>query len=357
VIARGREWSGWRALLVAACLGVSLGHQAHAASPLGGLAIAVTADGQRLVCAGDNRVLYELDPEALDVKSRTRIDYSPVQMAFNQDGSRLVAESACGAVVIWETQSWTRVAVLEGCRWVQVSPKANSFVCVEGGPSATKLVVRACDNGALIKEIALPEGFVPHAAGYSPFGDRLAVLSAPKPAGDSEPPQYTSETAGPMLNVEAALRADGQGAHFLMFALPSGRVLADEVTFFTVRNNSRLVFKDDDVLALQFSNVNAVLNASGRVKRLFAVGDEVLYGIGLAPNQRRLACGRLRAGAVFYAAGMYAVGFDLPAMEGWPEILVSFAVTDAGPVYGATSAFRVVKLNALGSVVKTVPIF
>ena len=77
-----------------------------AAVPLGGLAVAVSPNGRTIVAGGDNRVLYVLDADKLEVKNRIWLGVCLVDLHFNNDGSVLLAEDTDGTVLALNTVNW-----------------------------------------------------------------------------------------------------------------------------------------------------------------------------------------------------------------------------------------------------------
>ena len=59
-----------------------------------------------MVAAGDNRVLYVLDPAKLEVTNRVWLGTCIVDLQFNKDGSTVVAEDTDGTLHLIDAKTW-----------------------------------------------------------------------------------------------------------------------------------------------------------------------------------------------------------------------------------------------------------
>ena len=101
--------SKWRHAAAAVAL-TALGAPAFAALPLGGLAVAVTQKGDKLVAAGETRTLIILDPKSLAVKERIWLGAPVVNLAFSGSGSTIVAADTDDTVHLLESNGCKRTA-------------------------------------------------------------------------------------------------------------------------------------------------------------------------------------------------------------------------------------------------------
>lgn len=75
-------------------------------NPLGGLSVALSPDNNTLVAAGDNRVLYVMNPESVEVADRVWLGTCIVKLDFNEDGSMLLAEDSAGTLFLIDAKTW-----------------------------------------------------------------------------------------------------------------------------------------------------------------------------------------------------------------------------------------------------------
>jgi hypothetical protein len=79
---------------------------AQAAVPLGGLTVAVSPAGDKLVAGGDTRTLLILDPQTLAVKDRVWIETTIVGLTFDKAGTTLAVEDGSGTGLLEVAASW-----------------------------------------------------------------------------------------------------------------------------------------------------------------------------------------------------------------------------------------------------------
>ena len=73
------------------------------------------------------------------------------------------------------------------------------------------------------------------------------------------------------------------------------------------------------------------------------------YGAGHSADHSILATGSLADGVIIDFANNSDVSFDIDDLPGWPEYFSSFAISEDGTVYGATDAFRIIKITQAGA--------
>ena len=79
----------------------------------GGLdAVAVSADGKWIAVGGQNRVVYLLDADTLEVKKRIHLGARIGGLAFSRDGTRLVIEDETDTLHLMDTATAKVVAKL-----------------------------------------------------------------------------------------------------------------------------------------------------------------------------------------------------------------------------------------------------
>ena len=107
---------------------------------------------------------------------------------------------------------------------------------------------------------------------------------------------------------------------------------------------------------VNYSNLNATVTPGGEVS-LFQLDNSFNYGIGCSADQAILLTGGLSNGTYTKVEGMKQSKFDADKIPTWPEYFKSFTVGADGTAYGATSAFRVIRIKPDGTFDKSFPIY
>src|SRR5690606_3041342 len=74
-----------------------------------------------------------------------------------------------------------------------------------------------------------------------------------------------------------------------------------------------------------YGNENLTVNADGSLVGLFQGPTSYNYGIGVSPDQTRIAIGGLRDGSLVTLADGAAQVFRIDDLPGWPEYYKGFA--------------------------------
>ncbi len=326
-----------------------------AAVPLGGLTVAVSPAGDKLVAGGDSRTLLVLDPATLAVKERIWIETSIVELAFDQAGATLAVTDTSGDVLLFDTASWKPRASIPARGTVAYSPAAG---LVAGADKQNRSVsIFSMSDGKETKKLDLPAGVTVANLGFSADGKRLAVLfrakdgAEPKVAGNAVPKELKG-----MEREEFILKNDGKVSEFAVYDLGSGKLVSQKTTYFSVEGSAAVFFDGDTVVAVNYRNINARFAPDGNVT-LFRSENGFNYGIGVSPDNTRVLTGGLRAFSFTKADGAPAAKGELSKLPGWPEYFKGFSATaDGKTIYAATTGYRIVKMGADGKVIGVEPV-
>jgi hypothetical protein len=191
----------------------------------------------------------------------------------------------------------------------------------------------------------------------SPDGKRLAVLlESEKDAAEKEVPykDIPKDLRGIELE-EFKQRNDGKTSQFFLFSIPSGEKIAEHKVYFSNSGTACALFQGEQVLIVNYSNVNAAIGADGSVK-IFQLDNSFNYGIGIGPDQKVVLTGGLRNGTYTQADGLKMHKFSIDQLPGWPEYFKGFAVDAAGTGYGATTGYRLIQIQPDGKIARSVPV-
>lgn len=326
---------------------------AKAASPLGGLAVGVSPDGKTLATAGDNRTLYVLDADKLEVKQRFWIQSSIINMAFNQGGDKVVAEDTQGVVQLLSLDGGKVLAKIDKAEKMCVAPSANLLAGVAGFSGG--IVLHALDDLTPKGKIEVNKGDRVAAIGFDSTGTKLAVWF--EPANDSGEPKESKVPSG-LKQLEAdefKLKNDGKTSWIRVFNTANGSLIWESKLWYSPSSSGvNVLFQGESVLIVNYSNINAIVGPKGDVK-LFQAANSFNYGIGASGDT--LLTGGLANGSYIKTADLAPVTFKVDKLPGWPEYFKSFSVDQNGVGYGGTSAYRVVRIGDNGKDVKAVPVY
>lgn len=343
-------------LLLAAVVTLGSPRPSEAAGLASGHAVAVTADGSRVVVGGSNRALYEVDPNTLEVKRRVYLGRRVSEMAFTQDATRLWVESTKGIHIldgktleILETRdNLARMAVVPGLDRLVVFHRRRP----------TGLRVLDMKTGETLRALPVESRSTPVGFALSPDGSKVALLhgrekleSEPKVARGDVPKELRGAARNEFLQ-----RKDGYGQRLVIFDMSSGEVVRETTSWFATSSGShRLLWRGEELLVVTYQNQNARFDAKGEAT-YFELGNSYNYAHFASPDGRNVWSGGLAQGALTPAEGA-ATLFELPAPGGFPEYFKAFSLAKDGTAFAGTTAFRVARFDAKGKLVKVAAIY
>lgn len=330
---------------------------ALAATPLGGLAVALAPNGQVMAAAGDNRVLYVIDPVKMAVTNRVWLGTCILQLEFNKDGTMLVAEDTDGTLHLIDAKTWKPVK--KEPKAEKMSPARQADLVAGLNPDTGGQTVRflSLTDLAVKGKLQLAPGEKVAALGLDPQGARLAVWL--EPVNDDSEPKGGSLPAGlkGLAAEEFRLKNDGKTSRLLVYKVPEGSKISEHKVFYSPSaGGAKILFQCDNVLVVNYSNINAQMNPKGEIS-LFQLDNSFNYGIGFAPDQKILLTGGLAEGTYTRVADLAKTKFQPDRLPGWPEYFKGFATAADGAGYGSTSGFRIIKINPQGGVEKSFQVF
>ena len=341
------------------CLGLLLGWStaAVAGTPLGGLAVALSPSGKVMVAAGDNRVLYVLDPAKMEVTNRVWLGTCIVDLQFNKDGSTVVAEDTDGTLHLIDAK--TGKPGEKEQKAGQMSAARDADLVAGLNPDHNGHVIRFLSLTDLSPKgkVAFAKGEKVAGFGLDPEGTRLAVLleavNDDSEAKGGNPPADLKGLAAD----EFRLKNDGKTSRLLVFKVPDGSKVSERKLFYSRSiTGVKVCFQGDNVLAVNYSNLNAQVNPKGEVT-LFKLDNSFNYGIGVSADQKILLTGGLADGTYTKVADLAKARFQPDRLPGWPEYFKGFATAADGTAYGSTSGYRIIKINPGGGFDKSYPVF
>lgn len=333
-----------RSFLAAALAATSLlALPAAADTPINGIgSLSVSPDGATLLAAGENRVVYVLDPQDLSVRERIWVAVSPVWIQHGAGGEVVMLRDTQGELIGYSAEGFEEL-------W-RVSPTEDAAYAPEADQVAfairqrREIIVGVLDVGTAqpVASFELGEMRVREIA-ISPDGARIAVLAQGEKLESEERESPPSDLRG----VERELfsqQHDQRGARIVFIDVASGEVVSHDM-WYTGKNTKGMAFAGEDVIVLAYGSNVARITPAGEVT-LIDTGASFHYGAMLSEDGTRIVSGSL---AEFNVKTLGETGSrEIKLSErlpGWPEYMMSFAAMPDGRIVAGTSAYRVIEIS------------
>jgi hypothetical protein len=323
-------------------------------------AVTVSRDGTTVLAAGDNRVMYIIDAEKVAVVGVVYLGFNPLQVFYNDTGETVALYGTSGNLHFYSTVDWKQFKVIKKVVSVAVAPDANVLVVSHSPKNAykpdatTKIAVydlttgeeklKAVAKSAIQKIATSADATQIFAVSRERKTDTEEKKSPPKDLKGLEKTMFRREHDGKTMDF---LVFDGQGAEVKRY--PSS---------FSTYNFANLTYADNTLYIIEFGNKNYRFNLADGTGKLFKLESGFNYGVGNQPGTAKVAVGGLRDGAIVDLKTNSAVDFKISSLKyGWPEYFKSLAFGADGVVFAGTTAYRMIKIDKDGSIIKAVPIY
>ena len=345
--------------LACALVSIGLASSVLNATPIAGLTVARSPDGQALISAGSNRVFYRLDPQTLDVRERVWNGLSITSMAFDRSGTVLaVTDGGMGGfVTMYDAATLAKKTELKGLEQVAFCTAADLLAGVDGNRrDPTTLKVMKMGDGSAVMSVALQPKRPVAAVGLDLEGTMVAVLYEGQNDVAEEKSTPTPALKG-LERVKAQQEMDGRTADVAFFRIPSGEKIAEHKVYYTPSGTASAAIVEGRLVVVTYTNQNAAIGQDGAVE-MFACETSYNYGIGFSSDHQLILTGGLADMALTstrdWSSKKLGVSKRLPS---WPEYFKGFAAGSEGVCYGASDGYRVFILERDGSVVLEKPVF
>ncbi len=322
-------------------------------------ALAVSPDGTTLAAAGDNRVLYLVDPATLEVRERLYIGTNPLDLFYSADGKTLALHSTDDDIILLSTETWQPTGKVEDVQLLAHAAAADALVVLgrakkqsDGSYLAPLSVISLADGS-----VALSGGVAGNAAALAsrPDASGFAVLTKQVDDPDEPKEEPPAETKGFDKDIFKQ-QHDAKSSEIILIGA-DGAETGRTKTWYGTGSTLTGIWDGEAVHFVGYSNDNLTVSAAGETVAMFEGPVSYNYGMGIAPDQTRIAVGSLRDGGVVTLADGSSAGFKLDAEAGWPEYFEGFTFAPDGSIYGGTSAYRLVHVAPDGTLQKVVPIY
>ncbi|MEE2786891.1 MAG: hypothetical protein VX589_06095 [Myxococcota bacterium] len=335
---------------------------ALAHTPRGGLAIAVSPDGKTIATGGDNRTLYIVDAATMTVQKRHWLKTTIWGIHFNQAGTKIIVEDTKMNLYLIDATTLVTEKVLAKSGYFTIARQAGLGVSLDGNYKGHTLSVRSLADLSTTKTIEFPKGQKVGAFGLNAKGTQVAVITqAVKDPSETVIRKAPRELTGADKDTFKQ-KHDGKTALVQVYDIGTGKKLSEAKTFYTTQTGSLVTFIDNTPAFINFSNVNATVSPDGKTT-LFRMPHGLNYGWGVSEDGQRIVAGDLARGSLAQVGADVAATikatkmFNAQKLPGWPEYFKAFAFGPDGSTYGATSGYRIIKIDSTGSIVGETPIY
>ena len=295
--------------------------------------------------------LYVLDPQTLEVKKRVWVQINPYEMVFSKDGKTLVIEDTKPDLYFFDTTSWKQTGHLKKLGYIAYASAADLLVALNQGHKESSIHLINPNDQSVISEIKLPHKLA--AVGISADGKLISAITDAIKTDQEKRERAPKDKRGldKLLFEQQMMRKISK----VFWFDATGKELGVQDLWYSSKGKTRLLMPDEAVHVINYSNVNATITRDGEVK-LFQLQNSFNYGHGASPDQSKVGSGGLRNGSLTDIVKREGKTFKLDQLPSWPEYFEAFTVDSEGNLYGVTTAYRLTKVKADGSIDKTVPI-
>ena len=307
-------------------------------------AVAVSPDGKTVLAAGDNRTLYTLDAETLDVIDRKYIPAMVRELTYSADGSRIFMRMDNRDFRAHSAGSFKKLYEVENISSMSIAADTDRIALLEDNYNAGVLHIVRGANGKTIRKIDFPETDIEQVA-ISADGSFAMVLTDDDKSEDEPKESPPSELKGydkyvfrqqndgytsQILNVDLSKGTHTIADTFYRIGYPfQVRMLGDKMAFINSATDSGLVGTDG---AAQLINLGDSYVAAGRISDdgtsiVLTSGNDITYHA-------------LNAGVAAEASReMEAADIDGPS-----ERVTAMDEAADGTMYMVTSGYRIWKI-------------
>jgi len=322
--------------------------------------IAVHPEENKIVTGGDNRVLYQLNQETLEVTERHYYGVKIGPMAYSSDGSTLVVEDEDDKISILNSATYETIKVIERVKGLSVAKESNEGLVFFNDWNEPKLLVFDLSTGEIKEEVMVENNKQLSGHAISRDGRKIAYMcngfdsENEKKVPSSEVPRDLSSTERSFF----LQKNDGRQSTFLVMTRGKEYTAEEYKVFLTAdsRNLTIGVSPEGSSVLLTYSDVNMLIDPQGE-KADFPMGT---FGYGRAVSRHSIDQFILGGLREFYLVDQDITNVKsgkIDSINGWPEYFETFTAGPDKDWYGVTSAYRIHHILPDGTVRLSKPVF
>ncbi|MBT0958039.1 hypothetical protein IV417_11635 [Alphaproteobacteria bacterium KMM 3653] len=327
---------------------------AQAATPSGGLgALSLSPDGATLLAAGDNRVLYTIDPDSFEVTDRMWMPAMPVWMDHSADGSLVYVLDTDDVLTAHDATDMSRKWEIDRVRTMDFNAQAGRFVTVKSSSKASDVVLIDAANGAQIGSWTVPDLSVQH-VGLTDDG-ASAVMITRSAKDENETKEKPGDDLSGVAKETFRKQHDGNASVLIRMDMATGavetaptwytgsffddiRTVGDKTYFLKSGSDPMVMSADFSVELLDMQGIN------GDMLVINPAGDAFIGG-----DNADLSTMPLDGGA--------PVTFDQDKLPGWFEDMMTVEFHPDGRLIGVTDGWRVIVVDPAKNAKSAHPVF
>lgn len=320
-------------------------------------AVAVSPGGKLVAVGGQNRVVYLLDPEKAEVRSRFWLGARIGELAFSKDGARLVVADETDRLHLLDVATGKTLARIANAAGMRALPATNLLVVHDlGDLTRNRLRFLSMETLEEIGLVELPDR--PISWKIDASGKKLLALGMGKP-GD-EPVIPVTEMPRDLRGLARwKFRQKNDGLESILYEVevPSGKVAATTKSWYTSDSDTTQLARVGSVTYV-FNRVNlcAQIGPKGATT-MFETSQGVNHALAVSPDGKTLFTAGMGGGMIGPIDGDKRAVFKLDELPGQSEFINRFSVQDDGSAWAVTTAYRLVRISRTGRVEKVTPVY
>ncbi len=320
-------------------------------------AIAVSPDGNTVLAAGDNRVLYVLDAKTLKVTNKVWTGVNPLAIHYSADGTTFVLHDSKEYLRFYDARNFALKSKVVGVYKIAVAEQADILIAAgrvkgRGAAATTPLRGYALATGKPVLDKLVNVAIL--TLGVDADAKRIFAITQSYKS-DTEVKKRAPVGLRGLERGEFVQRNDGKASELVAFDV-NGNELGRFKTWYSTTGTSALISLGGKLQVISFGNVHAEFTLGSMDVRMFETKNRINTGIGYSIVLNKLVTGGQHALTVVNLGDGQQKPYRINRLEGWPESFRSFAIASDGTVYGGTSAYRLVRVTPAGRV-KSTPVY
>lgn len=337
--------------------GIALGLAAGAAQSQEISAVAISPDGTTLLVAGDNRVIYTVDPETLNVLDRRYESGRITWMEFSSDGENLYILMEDERFIALTAGSFKQRFLVDDVDAVSYAPESNRMALLENKYDGGILRIVQAANGKEMSKITFPD-IDTELVALSPDGARALILTDDDQSED-EPKLGIPSDLKDYDKYVFRQKNDGYLSQVLDVDLKAGTYTATR-TYYRVSYPEQVRMLGDDMLIIKDRDDSAVVPADGSASML-NLGEGFISKARISDDGQSMMLNSSNKVAIVPlangAVGEPSSEYEVDRIEGPTEHVTAADESSDGTLYMGTNAYRLWKLTPGGEEIEVSPIF